>query len=170
MKRTQFSLAYLMLAIALAATVAGIVVQNLRWSRRMDVAEKRLAETERLLNDVAMPRYPNARVVITKPDGRPQSMALLQMRSDRPDKPERRMMVNWSGPADWGDASSGGYFWRYIGSEGDRDIYEFVVVFGKRLPAEPDERANSAIVRYVSFRNAALNVVSENGFSIAIAP
>ena len=170
MKRTQFSLGYLMLAIALAATVAGIAVQNARWSRRMDVAEKRLAEAERLLNDVAMPRYPNARVVITKPDGRSQSMAMLQMRSDRPDKPERRMMVNWSGPDDWGDAASGGYFWRYIGSEGDRDIYEFVVVFGKRLPAEPDERANSAIVRYVSFRNAALNVVSENGFSIAIAP
>ena len=170
MKRTQFSLTHLILATALAATVAGMAVQNARWSRRMDVADKRLTETERLLNEVAMPRYPNARVVITMPDGRQGGRPLLQMAADRLEKQERRMMTNWSGPDEWGEASSGGYFWRYVGSEGDRDIYEFVVVFGKRLPAEPDERANPAIVRYVSFRNTPLDVIGENGFSIALAP
>jgi hypothetical protein len=170
MKRPRFSLVALLLAIVVAASVAGVAALNARWSRRIDAIEKRLAETETLLDEVGMPRYPNARVVVTMPDGRPQKTPLLQMRSNRPDPPERRTLIHWSGPDGWGDASSGGYFWRYIGSEGDRDIYEFVVVFGKRLPAEPDERADSAIVRYVSFRNTALDVVSENGISIAIAP
>ncbi len=159
-----------MLAIALAATVAALAVQNSRWSRRMDIAEDRLTKTEKLLHEVAMPRYPNARVVVTKPDGRQGGMPLLQMGSDGLARDERTMMTNWTGPDEWGDASSGGYFWRYIGSEADRDIYEFVVVFGKRLPAEPDERANSALVRYVSFRNAPLNVVAQNGFSISLLP
>ncbi|GAA5504867.1 hypothetical protein Rcae01_00306 [Novipirellula caenicola] len=156
--------------MALAATVTAIVVQNSRWSRRMDLAEDRLNKAEKLLHEVAMPRYPNARVVVTKPDGRQGEMPLLQMGSDGLAKQQRRMMAHWTGPDEWGDASSGGYFWRYIGSEADRDVYEFVVVFGKRLPAEPDERANPALVRYVSFRNAALNVVSQNGFSIALLP
>ncbi|EMI15955.1 membrane or secreted protein [Rhodopirellula maiorica SM1] len=170
MHRTQFSLSHLLLATAIVATITGVAALNARWSRSVDAIEKRLTETERLLNEVAMPRYPNARVVVKKPDGRKAGWPLTRMPSGLLEKHDRRMMAHWNGPDEWGDASSGGYFWRYIGSEGDRDIYEFVVVFGKRLPAEPDERANSAVVRYVSFRNAPLDVVSENGFSISIAP
>ncbi|QDT03315.1 hypothetical protein K227x_16970 [Rubripirellula lacrimiformis] len=159
-----------MLAVALVAAVIGIAVQGSRSSRRMGDVEKRLSETEKMLDEVARPRYPSARVIVTTPDGRQGGGPLLRMTSGRFENHDRRTMTHWSGPTEWGNASSGGYFWRYIGSEGDRDIYEFVVVFGQRLPAEPDERANSAIVRYVSFRNAPLSVMSQHGFSISVAP
>lgn len=158
------------LALSLLGTISAVVIQGERWSRRVSVAEERLAKVEKLLREVAVPRYPNARVLVTMPDGRQGELPLVQAASGEFQTQERRAMHHWSGPDEWGDTSTGGYFWRYIGSEADRDLYEFVVVFGKRLPAEPDERVNSSVVRYVSFRNAPVTVVSEKDFSIALAP
>lgn len=160
----------ILLTLLLVGTISLLYVQDLLWSRRLDVAEERIGNAEKLLADVAMPRYPNARLILTMPDGRQGGMPLLQITSGELETHGRRTMHHWNGPDEWGDASSGGYFWRYIGSEADRDIYEFVIAFGKRLPAKPDETVESSVVRYVSYRNSPISVVSQNGISIAIAP
>lgn len=54
MRRFRYTLTHLLLAIAVIAVTAGVAIQTFRWLTRMEAVEKRLAETEELLSDVAM--------------------------------------------------------------------------------------------------------------------
>lgn len=170
MKHRRLSRSTLILAVVGTLLTAVGVQRDFRRSQKLDALDIRLSASETLLQSVAMPRYPQARVVVTKPDGRKSGMPLLQQSGGMLAPHDRRVSNNWSGPRDWGDASSGGYFWRYIGSEGDRDIYEFIVVYGRRLPPEPDEQTEAAVVRYVSFRGDPVGVISQNNLSISLVP
>lgn len=170
MKQTRFSRSTLMFIVASILLAALVVHRDYTRSQKLDDLHIRLSANETLFKSVAMPRHPNARVVVTMPDGRKGEQPLIQAPSSSPAPHDRRVSNNWSGPSDWGDASSGGYFWRYLGSESDRDIYEFIVVYGRRLPPEPDERTEAAMVSYVSYRGSPVDVMSHRNLSISLQP
>lgn len=170
MSRKRSHLTRLVPVFGLLAVLAALAYRDFLQAQSIEQLKDRLSQSEKLIDKVAMPRFPGACVVVTMPDGRQGKKPLLKVLDGDLASHDRQVSNHWAGPDDWGDASSGGYFWRYIGSEEDRDVYEFVVVFGSRLPPKPDERTNSALVVYTSFRGAPVEVLSKHGMTISLVP
>lgn len=140
--------------------VAGslLLVQN----RRLTSVEKQLSEKQRLRETATSPRFQDAQVMVTMPDGR-ESRYPLVIKGEQ-------VSFNQKDPEASGEFSLVSGSWRHVGSERGRDMYEFYFSVGKRLPPQPDERTESAIIRYISFRNQPVEVVSDHGFTVTIVP